>query len=399
MSHSAFLRQPPANQDDFYITKGMYRAAYAFDKDASKGYLFVPKKPENYEYNDKQASIIVGMVMAIVIMLFTTALRLALRQFRTGVRWGADDWVLIPGAIAMVVHGGGGKHTWDVTYAEYYIFNKLAIVCKIIFFTTVGIIKISICLFLRRISEATSKYPKIANDVFLFLLITYTLLALFWSCFQCSPAPAMWDKIYSGKLAHPAKCWSTLVVANTLSVIHVVMDFVLLLTPITVLWNVRLNKKTKIRLFIVFSMGSLSCVASILRELSQKSISKDITLYIRSRSTDGYTSLLAWTVVDLTLAVVVASLPVISALIPKAWGDLTHSSRIRMTTPGQATSKGTQRQSVLGRARRNSIDSEEDGILREDRIELSYARNSKRLQPREISQSSLFESPRTEQAV
>jgi hypothetical protein len=99
MSHSAFLRQPPANQNDFYIIKGMYRAAYAFDKDASKGYLFVPKKPENYEYNDKQASIIVGMVMAIVIMLFTTALRLALRQFRTGVRWGADDWVLIPGAV------------------------------------------------------------------------------------------------------------------------------------------------------------------------------------------------------------------------------------------------------------------------------------------------------------
>jgi hypothetical protein len=90
----------------------------------------------------------------------------------------------------------------------------------------------------------------------------------------------MWDKIYSGKLVQPAKCWSTLVVANTLSVIHVVMDFVLLLTPIIVLWNVRLNKKTKIRLFIVFSMGSLSCVASILRELAQKSISKDITCKI-----------------------------------------------------------------------------------------------------------------------
>jgi hypothetical protein len=154
---------------------------------------------------------------------------------------------------------------------------QLAIVCKIIFFTTVGIIKISICLFLRRISEATTKYSRTANDIFLFLLVAYTLLALFWSCFQCSPAPAMWDKIYSGKLAQPAKCWSTLVVANTLSVIHVVMDFVLLLTPIVVLWSVRLNKNTKIRLFIVFSMGSLSCVASILRELAQKSISKDIT--------------------------------------------------------------------------------------------------------------------------
>lgn len=27
--------------------------------------------------------------------------------------------------IAMVANGGGGKHTWDVTYAEYYTFNKV----------------------------------------------------------------------------------------------------------------------------------------------------------------------------------------------------------------------------------------------------------------------------------
>ncbi|THV78795.1 hypothetical protein D6D29_07394 [Aureobasidium pullulans] len=391
MSSSAFLGQPPANQDDFWTIKGMYRAAYAFDKDPSKGYLFVPKRPTHYEYNDKQAGIIAGMSVAIAIMFLTTVLRLALRQFKTGVRWGADDWVLIPGAIAMVTHGGGGKHTWDVTYAEYYIFNKLAIVCKIIFFTTVGIIKISICLFLRRISEATSKYPRLANDFFLFLLVGYTLLALFWSCFQCSPAPAMWDKIYSGQLAKPAKCWSTLVVANALSIIHVVMDFVLLLTPIVVLWKVRLNKGTKIRLFIVFSMGSLSCVASVLRELAQKSISKDITY--------GYTSLLAWTVVDLTLAVVVASLPVISALIPKAWGEITQSSRIRRTTLGQGTSKGTQGQSVIGRGRRNTIDSESDGILREDHIELSFARNSKRAEPREVSQASSFGSHKTGHAI
>lgn len=99
MSSSAFLGQPPANQDDFWTIKGMYRAAYAFDKDPSKGYLFVPKRPTHYEYNDKQAGIIAGMSVAIAIMFLTTVLRLALRQFKTGVRWGADDWVLVPGAV------------------------------------------------------------------------------------------------------------------------------------------------------------------------------------------------------------------------------------------------------------------------------------------------------------
>ena len=237
------------------------------------------------------------------------------------------------------------------------------------FFTSVGIIKISICLFLRRISGSASKHSQRFNDFFLFLLVGYTLLALFWSCFQCSPAPAMWDKIYSGKLTQPAKCWSTLVVANALSVIHVVMDFVLLLTPMVVLWKVQLNKNTKIRLFIVFSMGSLSCLASVLRELAQKSISKDITY--------GYTDLLAWTVVDLTL-------PVISALIPKAWGELTQSSRARKTTLAHGTLKATKVQSTLSRSRHNTIDSEEgaimDGIMREDHIELSFSRNSKAAQ-------------------
>ncbi|KAH0011101.1 hypothetical protein KCU78_g10138, partial [Aureobasidium melanogenum] len=200
MSHSAFLGQPPATQDDFYIIKGMYRAAYASNKDPSKGYLFVPRKPADYEYNDKQASIIVGMAMAIVVML-----------------------------------------------------------------------------------------------------------------------------------------------------------------------------------------------SGMMSELAQKSISRDITY--------GYKSLLAWTVVDLTLAVVVASLPVISALIPKAWGDTTHSSRVRRTTLRQPTSKGTQGQYVVERARRNTVDSEEDGILREDRIELSFARNSKQIQTTEASQTSLYEDSYTKHAI
>lgn len=99
MSQSAFIGQPPNNENDYWAIKGMYRAAYSFDKDPSKGYLFVPKKPDDYVYNDRQAGIIAGMIVAIAIMFLTTSLRLALRQFKAGVRWGIDDWVLIPGVV------------------------------------------------------------------------------------------------------------------------------------------------------------------------------------------------------------------------------------------------------------------------------------------------------------
>lgn len=227
-------------------------------------------------------------------------------------------------------------------------------------------IKISIALFLRRMSGVTSKGWRIANDVFLFLLVGYTLLALFWTCFQCSPPPAMWNKAYSGHLAKPAVCWSTGTIGAALSVIHVVMDFLLLATPMLILWKIQLSKPKKVRLYLVFSVGTLSCVASVLREHAQHNIDMDITY--------GYTTLLAWTVVDLTLAVVVASLPVLSTLLPSIFRQLTGSSRVYETTrnPGDTnTATVTASRAVISKRRNSSTPSDEDGILREDNFELS----------------------------
>ena len=91
------------------------------------------------------------------------------------------------------------------------------------------------------------------------------------------------------------------------------------------------------------------------------------------RSLDGYTTLLAWTVVDLTLAVVVASLPVLSALVPALVRELTESSGIFGTIRPSA---GTNRMTTSAAAstdRQASADSDEGGILCEHEIELSYS--------------------------
>lgn len=149
---SALIGSPPATQDDYWIVKGMLNAVHMANKtDADNGYTFLPKRPAGYEYEDKQTGIIIGMSICIFVMFFVSGARLGLRLFRTGLRWGADDWVLIPGAvrntlpppdlgftnehlqimaitypalqIAMVIDGGGGRHIWDVTYAQYNLFN------------------------------------------------------------------------------------------------------------------------------------------------------------------------------------------------------------------------------------------------------------------------------------
>ena len=120
------------------IYQGMYRAAYHFAADPSRGYTLMPSQPEGYRYNDKRGGIVAGMIIAMVIMMFFTVTRLSLRFFRAGLMSGADDYMLIPGAclafvypvlqLVMVTQGGGGKHVWDVTYDEYNLFNKVCLI-------------------------------------------------------------------------------------------------------------------------------------------------------------------------------------------------------------------------------------------------------------------------------
>ena len=161
---------------------------------------------------------------------------------------------------------------FDVTYEEYGRFKTLANIAKVIFFVGVGVIKVSICLFNKRLTSMTSRTWLIFNNVFLFLLCAYIIVALFWNIFQCNPPYAGWDAIRIGKESRSFKCTSDTIVGSTLSVIHVIMDFGLLAVPIIVLWKVKMGWMTKARLYFVFSIGAMSCIGSIMRQIEQENL-------------------------------------------------------------------------------------------------------------------------------
>ena len=65
-----------------------------------------------------------AVAMALVILI--TGARLGLRFSRRDLKIGYDDWAIVPAmlavvaymgiGIAMVTHGGAGKHIYDTTY-------------------------------------------------------------------------------------------------------------------------------------------------------------------------------------------------------------------------------------------------------------------------------------------
>jgi len=250
-----------------------------------------------------------------------------------------------------VIYGGAGKHIYDVSYEEYGHFKTFSNLSKPMFFLAVGFIKVSICFFNHRLTALTSRTWTIFNNVFVFLLFVYIMMALFWILLQCSPPYAGWDPIRIAKECKSFHCISDNIVGTTLSVIHVIIDFGLLSVPLIVLWKVRMGRGTRFRLYSVFSIGAMSCIGSVVSQIEQKKLNiNDIlcqptSLHQRKLMLTyigNFVALENWTLVDLTFGVVAASLPILSVVIPKSWQSV-RGTHERSHAPYSTSGSGRQK--------------------------------------------------------
>ena len=98
---SAKIGEPPANERDLHIVKGLLVLAGLYDVDPRKGAKLPPSRPppDRYHYETRGPNFIGGCIAAIIIILSVTITRLAIRIMGKGLRFGWDDWVIIPGVV------------------------------------------------------------------------------------------------------------------------------------------------------------------------------------------------------------------------------------------------------------------------------------------------------------
>ncbi|TEY40357.1 hypothetical protein BOTCAL_0436g00070 [Botryotinia calthae] len=386
---SALIGQPPNTTNDYYIVAYL-NGAFGLAGNPNKGIIIPPLAPPDYVYESRATSILIGMSVSIFFMFTFTLVRLLIRLLNRGLRLGLDDLFIVPGVILAitwpvlqilaVVYGGAGKHMWDVTYEEYGYFKRYTNWSKIFFFVAVGVVKVSICLFNRRLTSMTSNKWLLFNNVFLVLLVIYILVSLFWNIFLCSPVWGGWDAIRLGRENVVAKCFPVGTMGTIMSTIHVIMDFGLLAVPLIVLWKVKMGWRTRGRLYVVFAVGGVSMIGSILRQIEQTKLSSDVLW--------SFKALEDWTLVDLTLGVIVASLPVLSAIIPAKWKSVHTSSSYKnpshlgshpLSNPGNYMrskfpgKNGKDMKSARSRgANGGTFGESEENIVRTDVIELSF---------------------------
>ena len=178
----------------------------------------------------------------------------------------------------------------------------------------VGLIKVSIVFFNRRLTGLTSHRWMIAHHVFLALVIAFMITALFLELFQCTgPVILKFSPLALGRHPTGNKCLNGNKVGYGLAIIHSTFDFALLTVPLIVLYQMQMSTGKKIRLGFLFSIGSLSCIGSVMRQIVQARTYTDMDFPWTYRQE------LTWIIVDIFFGIVAASLPVLNAALPKRW--------------------------------------------------------------------------------
>lgn len=215
--------------------------------------------------------------------------------------------------ILIIAIGGAGLHSWEVTYVQYDAFVYYGGVAIMIYYASVGLIKLSIALFLRRLVHQASKPWKIFCDVFLVTVVIYTLWC-FSTFMHCMPVKSTWSTEYTGHLPHNRTCLDKKINAKWMSIIHVTQGVILLCSPIIMLWKTRMGLGKKIRLFSIWFSGAVTVMGGLL------------SMMLQTVSIDGtwdYTFIIAWAAIDICFGMLTASMPVLDAFIVDAWHKTT----------------------------------------------------------------------------
>ena len=146
------------------------------------------------------------------------------------------------------------------------------------FYVAAGLVKISICLFNRRLTGLKSRAWMICHNVMLGLISCWILSTIFIEVFKCTPVLTQWGFLGFGRPANPpSHCIKAKSYGLALSAIHIIFDFALLSVPLIVLSKMRMSTSKRVRLIFLFSIGSVSCIGSVMRQIIAFRKSKDMT--------------------------------------------------------------------------------------------------------------------------
>ncbi|GKZ63770.1 hypothetical protein AnigIFM50267_000053 [Aspergillus niger] len=178
---------------------------------------------------------------------------------------------------------------FQITLADMVIYN-----------VSVGLTKISILLFYRRIFSINKSFL-FCNWVVTGLSAGACIAAVSGLIFSSDPVDAQWKFWEPSTTIHNKSFWIAM------GAVNILLDVTILILPQPVVWRLKQTRRCRIMLSLVFSLGGFVCVTSIVRLVYMATI--DVTDLTYTFTVPGI-----WTTVETNMSIICACLPMIPSL-------------------------------------------------------------------------------------
>ncbi|GBF60139.1 hypothetical protein TMEN_2543 [Trichophyton mentagrophytes] len=264
-----------------------------------------------------------GPELAIIGVTFTTlsvivmSLRMYVRlHLRKAASW--DDWLMVAAmpflmgisASAIVsTKYGWGFHIWDFKFSEFRQSRITSYICQVLFIPLMTLVKLSILAsYLRFFTEKI--YIRLAW-IQVGLVLAWFVAFMVLMLIACIPLSNYWNSFLQKGCMEEEYRLLPGIYSNA------VMDVMILVTPCPALWKLHLPVRDRIVLIGMMCLGFISCVAGCVKSWYMYRTlvgTYDVTW-------EGY-NVWVWTDLEINLAVICTSIPVLRPFAQKYFPKL-----------------------------------------------------------------------------
>ncbi|KOS36272.1 hypothetical protein ACN38_g13000 [Penicillium nordicum] len=226
-------------------------------------------------YADAAPSLAGSAIMLTILAFMTYGLRVYCRLTRKS--WGIEDWImtvaLVPFAVLAAGCIGGafngiGVHNSTLAKPgnEKYSAEgmKFFLIFEVGYCAAIIPIKLSISWMLIRVAQGRKAYLYTQYAV-IGTFMTMNIIALIFILINCIPIEAAWNEeaLNNGGYCQPSYVLADVYYACT--AVNILTDWVTAFLPVPLLWNVQINRNTKISIVGLMGLGVFASVSACVR--------------------------------------------------------------------------------------------------------------------------------------
>ncbi|KAI9755041.1 MAG: hypothetical protein M4579_004444 [Chaenotheca gracillima] len=301
-------------------------------------------------YNVATQGLVLGITSSCVLMRLYT-------KYFIKHAFGSEDWASMVAWFGAITYSsialtlgewGAGVHQWDVPITKITRFAQLVYVDQILYGIVVFVTKVSILLLFLRIF-GPKQILIWSTWILIGVMAAYYLAATLAKVLICTPIKKQWEPEV------PGFCLNTNAIFLTDCIFSIVSDFYILITPMPLIWNLRMPVRRRLGVMSVFAMGIFACLASILRTYYTLRPSNELDTTYR------LIPIMLWSLAEINLGIISSCLPILPSLFRHYFArDSTktaNSQSIQLDTTASSTSRKART------IRTRQLEADETGLI------------------------------------